>query len=82
MVKVVEMDTDRYSRLVGLIEHNGQSVNLGLAAQGHAWYYGQYCKAEPICGQIKSAEAEARAGKRGLWANGNPVPPWQWRNKK
>jgi len=24
-------------------------------------------------------EAEARAAKRGLWADANPTPPWEWR---
>jgi endonuclease YncB( thermonuclease family) len=25
------------------------------------------------------AEQEARADKRGLWLDPNPVPPWEWR---
>ena len=28
------------------------------------------------------AEAEAKAGKRGLWADPNPVPPWEFRKLK
>ena len=75
-VWVTEMDTD--GRTVALIEYRGQSVNLDLAAQGHAWYYEQYCKSQLICGQIKAAEGEARQRKRGLWA-GEPVAPWKWR---
>ena len=80
-VFVTEVDTDRYSRSVALIEHRGQSVNVNLVAQGHAWYYPQYCKRQPVCGQIQAAEKEARAARRGLWQADNPVPPWDWRRK-
>ena len=79
-VWVTEMDVDRYSRSVALIEHGGKSVNLELVAQGHAWHYGQFCKRQPICGQIQEAEREARQTKRGLWA-GEAVAPWEWRRK-
>jgi hypothetical protein len=26
-------------------------------------------------------EVEAREAKRGLWADPNPVPPWEWRRR-
>ena len=27
-------------------------------------------------------EAEARVAKKGLWADPQPVPPWEWRKQK
>ena len=54
---IQEMDVDRYSRTVALMAFEGWSVNLDLVARGLAWYYGQYCKTQPICNQIKAAEA-------------------------
>jgi endonuclease YncB( thermonuclease family) len=88
-VKVIEMDTDRYSRTVALIEREGKSVNLEQVKQGHAWYYPQYCKEQPICGEIEAAEKEAKETKRGLWDKGwfwgkkeEPVAPWEWRKKQ
>jgi hypothetical protein len=27
----------------------------------------------------KAAERDARAARRGLWADKAPVPPWEWR---
>jgi len=80
-VTILEMDTDRYARTVALVEYKGQSVNLRQVEQGWAWHYVKYCKAEPICGRIKAAEAEAKAAKWGLWA-GAPVAPWEWRKIK
>jgi len=80
-IKIKPLDEDRYGRSVALIEFKGQSVNLSLVSQGLAWHYVKYCKAQPICGHIKAAEAEAREAKRGLWS-GNPMPPWDWRHKK
>ena len=29
-----------------------------------------------------AAEADAREHRRGLWADPNPVPPWEWRREK
>jgi endonuclease YncB( thermonuclease family) len=29
--------------------------------------------------QPRDAEAEARAARRGLWADPDSVPPWEWR---
>lgn len=80
-VKIIEMATDRYSRTVALVEHNGQSVNLALVAEGHAWHYPQYCKAQGVCPKIEAAETKAREDKRGLWQDKEPVPPWEWREK-
>jgi endonuclease YncB( thermonuclease family) len=28
-----------------------------------------------------AAETEARAARRGLWRDGEPVPPWEWRHR-
>jgi endonuclease YncB( thermonuclease family) len=81
-VTIKEMDTDRYSRMVALVEHQGQCVNLDLVRQGLVWHYRQYCKVQPLCGEIEAAENEARTAGRGLWARGKPVAPWEWRRKK
>jgi endonuclease YncB( thermonuclease family) len=72
MVTITEMDTDRYGRLVGLVEHDEKLINLDLVARGLAWFYPQYCRVQPLCRQIEAAEA--REAKRGLWA-GEPIPP-------
>jgi len=81
LVTVLEIDVDRYSRTVGLVyTADGTNINLDLVAQGWAWHYPEYCQEQPVCGEIKQAEEEARAAKRGLWA-GEPVAPWEWRKR-
>src|SRR5262245_65632937 len=47
-----------------------------LVKAGMAWWYRPYAPNDPTLAQL---EAEARTAKRGLWADAQPVPPWQWR---
>ncbi|MDR0356528.1 MAG: thermonuclease family protein [Deltaproteobacteria bacterium] len=75
------LDVDRYNRLVGLIYLNGQSVNLALVADGHAWVYKRHCRSKEICREMTQAESIAKDEGRGLWAEPNPVPPWDHRRR-
>jgi len=81
-VTISKMGTDRYNQTVAIVTYMGQCINLALVANGHAWFYPKYCTAPWICGQIKLAEAKAKAEDIGLWADENPVPPWEWRKKQ
>jgi endonuclease YncB( thermonuclease family) len=70
-------DTDRYGRTVAeVVLPDGRSLNREMVAAGMAWWYRQYAPAD---GELARLEAEARAGRRGLWSQSNPVPPWSWR---
>jgi len=33
-------------------------------------------------GRYESEEQEAKGRTRGLWADREPVPPWEWRRRK
>jgi micrococcal nuclease len=33
-------------------------------------------------GEFTAAETDAREHRRGLWADPNPVPPWEWTRGK
>ena len=74
-VEIIISGTDRYGRTLGRVEIDGQDVNRQMIADGLAWHYTRYSKAEPLA----AAEREARAAGRGLWADREPVPPWEWR---
>jgi endonuclease YncB( thermonuclease family) len=32
-----------------------------------------------LASRLIAAEVEARAARRGLWGDREPVPPWEWR---
>ena len=68
-------EKDKYGRIVGQVHQGSLDVNLQMVKEGLAWYYKKYSKSA----ELGRAETEAKAGKKGLWANPNPVPPWGFR---
>ena len=81
IVTVVPTDTNRYGRIVGMVYVGGVCVNAEMIKNGFAWVYPSYCKIA-ICSDWLELEKQARAGKVGLWAHSNPIPPWEYRRKK
>jgi endonuclease YncB( thermonuclease family) len=80
-VEVEPVDIDRYNRLVALVTVSERLVNEELLNAGFAWVYTRYC-VRPICEKWRALESEAREARRGLWADPNPIPPWEFRRKK
>jgi endonuclease YncB( thermonuclease family) len=58
---------------------DGRSLNQELVRAGLAWWSRQYAPHDTTLAQL---EAEARAAKRGLWADAAPLPPWEWRKAR
>ena len=54
---------------------DGTNVNKMLVAGGWCWWYPKHASNGR---ELKRLESEARIGKRGLWADPYPVPPWEW----
>ena len=54
-------------------------LNQELVKQGWCWWYRKYAPADTVLEQL---EAEAREAKKGLWADLQPVPPWEWRKRR
>ncbi|CAK0774631.1 Uncharacterized endonuclease [Gammaproteobacteria bacterium] len=75
MVRIVPIDRDRYGRVVARLYVGSLDVNAALVRRGYAWVYRQYAH-DPA---LFAAEQEARSTRRGLWAQGKPMPPWEWR---
>lgn len=76
-VEVRIKTTDRYGRIVDeVILLHGSTLDKELVFVGLAWWYRRYA---PNDCTLKALEAGARAAKRGLWADSNPIPPWEWR---
>ena len=77
-VRVQSARQDRYGRTLGTVEVDGRNVNLELVREGMAWHYKHFSKSKTFA----AAEQEARKAKAGLWADQDPVPPWEWRKQK
>jgi len=75
---------DRYGRTLGKLLVDGADVNLEQVKAGMAWHYKRYEKEQPPDERVSYAEAEerARAGRKGLWVDAEPVPPWDWRGSQ
>lgn len=75
---------DRYQRIIGKVLVSNRDAGLSLVSSGLAWHYKQYQKEQTPDDQVRYAAAEdaARARRAGLWADPNPVPPWEWRAAK
>lgn len=71
-----EKKFDRYNRLIGVvINEKGDTVNKELVKAGLAWHYKKYSTDE----EYDKLEFTARGNKVGLWRDGDPTPPWNWR---
>ena len=75
---VVEVTVDRYGRIVGRVYVDGLDVNAILVRGGYAWVYRKYSQD----GELLKLEAEAKQKGLGLWADTDPIPPWEWRRGK
>jgi len=82
-VEVHWQKRDRYRRIVGAVWVSGVDVGLEQVRSGLAWHYKQYAAEQSPEERARYAEAEnaARSGQIGLWADGDPVPPWDWRRR-
>ncbi|EHY0578636.1 thermonuclease family protein [Salmonella enterica] len=77
LVTVAYTQTDRYGRILGcVIAPNGIEVNRYMVQAGAAWVYDQYNTDKTL----PALQREAQEQKRGLWADSQPVPPWEWRH--
>jgi endonuclease YncB( thermonuclease family) len=78
--KEVQVDTlalDKYGRTVALLQVAGLNVNEEQVRRGMAWEYSHYHSDR----RYIALQQEARQAGRGLWAQADPTPPWQWRKQ-
>ena len=72
---------DRYRREVCRVLVGGADAGLEQVRAGLAWFFKRYAKELPPDRrqQYADMEAQAKAEQRGLWADAEPVAPWDWR---
>ena len=76
-VRVETSGEDRYGRTLGTVFVGECNVNREMVRNGLAWHYKRYSKDE----ELAELEVKAREAKIGLWADKDPVPPWEWRKR-
>jgi endonuclease YncB( thermonuclease family) len=81
VVTVASSKKDRYGRTVSKVTLDGRNINLEQINRGMAWFYRAYARelSRDDAVAYERAENDAKAGKRGLWADPSPTPPWEFR---
>jgi len=79
IVRIVGVEKDKYGRLVADVYlPDGTLLSAEIVREGHGWWFRKYAPDDDV---LPKLESEARAAKRGLWADPNPMAPWDWRLK-
>ncbi len=79
-VRIVEIDHDRYGRVVGRVFVGSLDVNAEMVRRGAAWVYRNQAKDA----SLYEVENKARSARRGIWAlpETEQEPPWTWREER
>lgn len=84
-VSVIEVERDRYGRMVGEVfsSKNGveKFLNEEQLSSGNAYLYKQYANKCPNHLALEKAEAIAQSKKLGVWS-GNYQKPWEYRKQQ
>jgi len=79
-VDVEVTGVDKTGRLLAQVTTpDGKNLNRELIKAGLAWSDNRNA---PTDRELETLQAEARATGVGLWADPDPVPPWQWKKPK
>ena len=69
---------DKYKHTIGdVFLSNRMNLNQDLVKQGW-WWYRMYALEDTV---LEGLETAAREARKGLWADPQPVPPWEWRKR-
>ena len=77
-VTVKKTGTDKYKRTLGIVIVGDVDANAKMIEDGWAWHFKKYNDEE----RLAKLEDAARKAKRGLWADENPLPPWEYRARQ
>ena len=78
-VVVRALKRDRQGRITAeILLQDGRNVGRELLKEGLAWWQ----RSASSDTSLEVLEELARASRKGLWADSNPVPPWKWKDSK
>ncbi len=74
---------DRNGRVVGTLLRDDRDLGLQLVREGYAWWYRAFADEQSAVDRVLYAAAElsARTARRGLWADAQPMAPWEYRHQ-
>ena len=76
-IRMDVMGRDKYDRLLATVFlPGGLNLNRELVRLGLAWWFRRFA---PDDKTLRNLEEQAETGKIGLWADKEPIPPWDWR---
>ena len=71
---------DRNGRtLATVMLPDGRNLNHELVHDVWYWWYRKYAPGDTT---LEGLEKGAREARIGLWADPQPVPPWEWRKRR
>jgi micrococcal nuclease len=76
--KEVTLQTHGERTLADVLLLDGTKVNQTLVEDGWCWWYRKYAPGGTV---LEGLEKEAGEAKKGLWADPQPGPPWEWRKR-
>jgi endonuclease YncB( thermonuclease family) len=69
-------ETDRNGRTLGRVWCAGVDANAEQVRRGMAWVFNRYDRS------LYPLQEAARSDRLGLWADAEPIAPWEWRAAK
>ena len=77
-VRITVEEIGAYGRAVARVRVDGGNLGPLLVQKGLGWWYREYA---PNATELARLERQARNANRGLWSQGAPIPPWEWRDR-
>jgi endonuclease YncB( thermonuclease family) len=77
-VSIYKSGVDRYGRTLAYVYVGDKCINKELLKLGMAWHFKRYNSDM----ELALLETQAREQKVGLWAQQDPIAPWDFRSNK
>ncbi|MEZ5344825.1 MAG: thermonuclease family protein [Pyrinomonadaceae bacterium] len=76
--------SDKYGRTIAEVFVDGKNINVEQIRRGFAWHYKFHEKQQTPAERLIYSKAQefAKQNRLGLWADSDPVPPWDFRKEK
>ncbi len=83
-VNLVTRGRDDYGRVLARVWIGDADVGLAQVCAGYAWVFEAFVEELPVADQqtYRNCQVQAKANRRGLWRDTQPMPPWIWRYQR